>query len=81
MTPPNPELQQRIQRIEYGLEQVGSLLVPVEISDGVKKAITLCNIDPEMALGRARKPTRKSNCCGSRCQRTTPTMLVDRSHP
>ncbi len=55
MTPPNSELQQRIQRIEYGLEQVGSLLVPVEISDGVKKAITLCNIDPEMALGRARK--------------------------
>jgi hypothetical protein len=55
MTPPDPELQQRIQRIEYGLEQVGSLLVPVEISDGVKKAITLCNIDPEMALGRARK--------------------------
>ncbi len=55
MTPPNSELQQRIRRIEYGLEQVGSLLVPIEISDGVKKAITLCNIDPEMALGRARK--------------------------
>ena len=55
MTVPNSELQLRIQRIESGLEQVGSLLVPVEISDGIRKAITLCNIDPEMALGRARK--------------------------
>jgi hypothetical protein len=52
---PDSELQHRIQRIERGLDQVGSLLVPVEISDGVKKAITLCNIDPEMALGRSRK--------------------------
>ena len=55
MTIPGPELQQRIQRIEHGLSQVGTLLVPVEISDGVKKAITLANIDPDMALGRARK--------------------------
>jgi hypothetical protein len=55
MTIPGPELQQRIQRIEHGLSQVGTLLVPVEISDGVKKAITLSNIDPDMALGRARK--------------------------
>ena len=55
MTTPGPEIQQRLQRIEHGLEQVGSLLVPVEISDGVKKAITLSSIDPDMALGRARK--------------------------
>ena len=56
MTIPGPELQQRIRRIEHGLSQVGTLLVsPVEISDGVKKAITLSNIDPDMALGRARK--------------------------
>ena len=55
MTIPGPELQQRIRRIEHGLSQVGTLLVPVEISDGVKKAITLANIDPDMALGRARK--------------------------
>ena len=55
MNLPSSEFQQRIRRIESGLDQVGSLLVPVEISDGIKKAITLCNIDPEMALGRARK--------------------------
>ena len=55
MITPGPEIQQRLQRIEHGLEQVGSLLVPVEISDGVKKAITLSSIDPDMALGRARK--------------------------
>jgi len=51
----NPEIQHRIQRIERSLDQVGSLLVPVEINDGVKKAITLSTIDPDMALGRARK--------------------------
>ncbi len=55
MTTPGPDIEQRIRRIEHGLEQVGSLLVPIEISDGVKKAITLSNIDPDMALGRARK--------------------------
>jgi tetratricopeptide (TPR) repeat protein len=55
MTNPGPDIELRIRRIEHGLEQVGSLLVPVEISDGVKKAITLSNIDPDMALGRARK--------------------------
>ncbi len=55
MTLPSSEFQQRIRRIESGLDQVGSLLVPVEISDGIKKAITLCSIDQEMALGRARK--------------------------
>ncbi len=55
MTNPGPDIEQRIRRIEHGLEQVGSLLVPLEISDGVKKAITLSNIDPDMALGRARK--------------------------
>jgi hypothetical protein len=55
MIPPNFDVPQRLKRIEQSLGQVGSLLVPVEISDGVKKAITLTEFDPEMALGRARK--------------------------
>lgn len=55
MIPPNSDIQDRLRRIERSLDLVGSLLVTIEISDGVKKAVTLIDFDPDMALGRTRK--------------------------
>ena len=57
MSSPAPDeyLQQRLQRIEQNLNQVGSLLVPSEISEGIKQAIILTSMYADSALASARK--------------------------
>jgi hypothetical protein len=44
-------LQQRLQRVEQNLRQVESLLVPVQINDGINQAIILNNMYPDSGSG------------------------------
>ncbi|HEY4362261.1 MAG TPA: DUF4145 domain-containing protein [Bryobacteraceae bacterium] len=54
-SPAFDELQQRLQRIEQNLNQVGILLVPSEINAGIKQAIVLTTVYADSALASARK--------------------------
>lgn len=48
-------LKERLKRIGERLDQVGSLLVPRDISDGVRQAIILTNMYVDVAFASARK--------------------------